>query len=131
LHTRSQYLKSPATQNTDSISGARSHPELLPSLRRTDGCINRALAVVAVLFASFYTQAEVTVPDTPARHILQAFLDAFDSGDHDRIAAYVKEYDPENSADGLTSFSSQTGGFTLTSILGSTPDKLTFLVRGR
>jgi retinol-binding protein 3 len=115
----------------DSISGARSRPELLPSLRRTGGCINSALAVVAVLFASFCTHAEVTIPDTPAGHILQAFLDAFDSGDHDRIAAYVKQYDPENSADGLTSFSSQTGGFTLTSILGRTPDKLTFLVHGR
>jgi hypothetical protein len=62
---------------------------------------------------------------------LQAFLGAFGSGDHDRIAAYVKEYDPENSADRLTSFSSQTGGFTLTSIVHSTPDRLTFLVHGR
>jgi hypothetical protein len=62
---------------------------------------------------------------------LQAFLNAFNSGDHDRIAAYVKEYDPENNADGLTSFSSQTGGFTLVSIRHSTADKLTFLVHGR
>ena len=73
----------------------------------------------------------MTVPDTPAGHTLQAFLDAFNSGDHDRIAAYVKEYDPENSADGLTSFSSQTGGFTLTSVVHSEPDRLTFLVHGR
>jgi len=43
----------------------------------------------------------------------------------------VKQYDPENNADGLTSFSNQTGGFTLTSIEKSTPDKLTFLVHGR
>jgi hypothetical protein len=73
----------------------------------------------------------VTIPDTPAGHTLQAFFDAFNSGDHDRIAAYVKEYDPENSADGLTGFSGQTGGFTLTSIERSTPDKLTFRVHGR
>jgi hypothetical protein len=76
-------------------------------------------------------RADVSVPDTPAGHTLRAFLDAFNSGDHDRIAAYVKEYDPENSADGLTSFSSQTGGFTLVSILHSAPDKLSFLVHGR
>ena len=43
----------------------------------------------------------------------------------------MKEYDPENSADGLTSFSSQTGGFTLVSIVHSAPDKLSFLVHGR
>ena len=62
---------------------------------------------------------------------MQAFLDAFDSGDHDRIAVYVKVYDPDNNANGLTSFSRQTGGFTLTSIVKSTPDRLTFLVHGR
>jgi hypothetical protein len=76
-------------------------------------------------------RADVTIPNTPAGHTLRAFLDAFNSGDHDRIAAYVKEYDPENNADGLTSFSSQTGGFTLVSILHSAPDKLSFLVHGR
>jgi hypothetical protein len=43
----------------------------------------------------------------------------------------MKEYDPENSAEGLTSFSGQTGGFTLTSIVHSTPDRITFLVHGR
>jgi retinol-binding protein 3 len=76
-------------------------------------------------------RAEVSLPDTPSGHTLQAFLDAFNSGDHDRMAAYVKEYDPQNNADGLTSFSGQTGGFTLTSIVHSAPDRLTFLVHGR
>lgn len=47
------------------------------------------------------------------------------------MSAYVKQYDPENNADGLTSFSGQTGGFTLTSIVRSAPDRLTFLVHGR
>lgn len=90
-----------------------------------------ALLVVALAFSALCVYAEVSVPDTPAGHTLQAFLGAFDSGDHDRIAGYVKEYDPQNSAESLTSFSSQTGGFTLTSIVHSTPDRLTFLVHGR
>jgi hypothetical protein len=89
------------------------------------------LLVVALGFAPFCAFAEVSVPDTPAGHTLQAFLDAFVSGDHDRIAGYVKEYDPQNSAERLTSFSSQTGGFILTSIVHSAPDRLTFLVHGR
>jgi len=90
--------------------------------------------VVAIMFVGFMplgAGADVSPPDTPAGRTFRAFLDAFNSGDHDRIAAYVKEYDPENSADGLTSFSSQTGGFTLVSIVHSTPDRLSFLVHGR
>jgi hypothetical protein len=71
---------------------------------------------------AFCAQADVGVPDTPAGHVLSAFFDAFNTADHDRIAAYVKEYDPENNADGLTSFSNQTGGFTLVSIVHSAPD---------
>jgi hypothetical protein len=76
-------------------------------------------------------RADVGVPGTPAGRTLRAFLDAFNSGNHDRIAAYVKEYDPENNADQLTSFSGETGGFTLLSIVQSKPDKLSFMVRGR
>jgi hypothetical protein len=90
-----------------------------------------AVAIVSVGIVPLGATADVNTPDTPAGHTLRAFLDAFNSGDHDRIAAYVKEYDPENSADGLTSFSSQTGGFTLHSILHTAPDKLSFLVHGR
>lgn len=105
--------------------------EFLRSERR-----NRAFTKIALLFVVFavlpyYARADVSVPDTPAGRTLQTFLDAFDSADHDRIAAYVKEYDPENSAERLVSFSRQTGGFTLVSIVHSTPDRLTFLVHGR
>ena len=103
----------------------------LRSNRRRRAFVKTAFVLVAFALGHFGARAEVSVPDTPAGHTLQAFLDAFDSGDHDKIAAYVKQYDPENNADGLTSFSNQTGGFTLTSIEKSTPDKLTFLVHGR
>jgi retinol-binding protein 3 len=93
--------------------------------------IQTFLLILALLAAPLRTRAEVSPPDTPAGHTLRAFFEAFNSGEHDRIAAYVKEYDPENNADGLTSFSNQTGGFTLVSILHSAPDRLTFLVHGR
>jgi hypothetical protein len=72
---------------------------------------------VVLLLIPYAARAEVDTPDTPAGHTLRAFLDAFNTAEHDCIAAYVKEYDPENSADGLTSFSNQTGGFTLVSIV--------------
>ena len=91
------------------------------------------IVTVVLLCASFaIAQANTpAVPDTPAGHTLQAFLDAFNTGEHDRIAAYVKQYDPKNDADGLTSFSSQTGGFNFISVVESTPDRLTFRVHGR
>ena len=57
--------------------------------------------------------AQVTVPDTPAGHTLQAWLDAFNSGDRARIETYVKTMDPSQSVDGLISFRNQTGGFEL------------------
>jgi hypothetical protein len=106
------------------------HPSIGPEVQR--GALTRgALVLITLLSVSLTARADVSIPDTPAGHTLQAFLNAFNSGDHDRIAAYVKEYDPENNADGLTSFSSQTGGFTVVSIRHSTADKLTFLVHGR
>jgi hypothetical protein len=92
-------------------------------------CLCFVFMVVALLPRA--AGADVNIPDTPAGRTLRAFLDAFNSGDHDRIAAYVKEYYPQENADELTSFSSQTGGFTLVSIVRSTPDKLSFLVHGR
>jgi hypothetical protein len=105
-------------------------PSSGPKVQR--GALTRgALLLITLLSISLTARAEVSIPDTPAGHTLQAFLSAFNSGDHGRIAAYVKAYDPENNADGLASFSSQTGGFTLVSIVHSTADKLIFLVHGR
>jgi hypothetical protein len=102
------------------------------SERRNSTLIRACLCFVFVVaIMPLGIRADVSTPDTPAGRTLRAFLDAFNSGEHDRISAYIKEYDPENSADELTSFSSQTGGFTLVSIVHGTPDKLSFLVHGR
>src|SRR5580698_2119860 len=91
-------------------------------IRRSHQAGSYILAFLAVLFvfvaaAVPILRADASFPDTPAGHTLQAFLDAFNSGDHDRIAAYVKQYDPKNNADGLASFSGQTGGFNFVSVL--------------
>ena len=101
--------------------------------KRNSTVVRASLCFVLLLVAvmPLDARADVSVPDTPAGRTLRAFLDAFNSGNHDRIAAYVKEYDPENNADQLTSFSGETGGFTLLSIVQSKPDKLSFMVRGR
>ena len=72
--------------------------------------------------------AQVTVPDTPAGHTLQVWLNAFNSGDRARIETYVKTVDQSQSVDGLISFRNQTGGFELLSIEGSEPLHIRFRV---
>jgi hypothetical protein len=99
--------------------------------RRNRPFIRTILCFVTLIFLPIDGRADATIPDTPAGNILRAFFDAFNTANHARIAAYLKQYDPENNADRLTAFSGQTGGFTLVSIVDSRPDKLTFLVHGR
>src|SRR6202040_898391 len=73
--------------------------------------------------------AQVAVPDTPAGHTLQAWLNAFNSGDRAMIETYVKTVDQSQSVDGLISFRNQTGGFGLLSIEGSEPLHIRFRVK--
>jgi retinol-binding protein 3 len=73
--------------------------------------------------------AQVTVPDTPAGHTLQAWLDAFNSGDRVKIETYVKTVDQSQSADGLIAFRNQTGGFELLAIESSEPLHIRFRVK--
>jgi hypothetical protein len=105
--------------------------QCLRSEKRNRALIKGALFFVVFAFMAYCARADVSLPETPAGHTLRSFFDAFNSGDHDRIAAYVKEYNAENNADGLTAFSNQTGGFALVSIVHSVPDRLTFVVHGR
>src|SRR5262245_46197678 len=73
--------------------------------------------------------AQVTVPNTPAGHMLQAWLDAFNSGDRAKVETYVKTADQSQSVDGMISFSNQTGGFELLSIESSEPLHIRFRVK--
>src|SRR5882762_5105555 len=73
--------------------------------------------------------AQVTVPDTPAGHTLQAWLAAFNSGDRARIETYVRTVDQSQSVDGMISFRNQTGGFELLSIESSEPLHIRFRVK--
>ncbi len=73
--------------------------------------------------------AQVTVPDTPAGHTLQAWLDAFNSGDRTKMEAYIKTVDPSQSVDGMLSFNGQTGGFEVLSIESSEPLHIRFRVK--
>jgi hypothetical protein len=88
----------------------------------------RCLLPLLLLPACAFPQ-QVNIPDTPAGHTLQAWLDAFNSGDRARIETYVKTIDPSETADGMVSFRTQTGGFDLLSIESSEPLHIRFRVK--
>ena len=67
------------------------------------------------------------IPDTPAGHVLQAWLDAFNSGDRDRIQAYLAKWDPSRPLENVVNFRQQTGGFDLLGI--DQNDRLTIQFR--
>ena len=73
--------------------------------------------------------AQVTVPDTPAGHTLQAWLAAFNSGDRASIETYVRTVDQSQSVDGMISFRNQTGGFERLSIESSETLHIRFRVK--
>ncbi len=85
--------------------------------------------IAAFFLAAAYAVAQPAVPDTPAGHTLQAWLDAFNSGDTGKIEAYVRTIDASQSVDGMISFRRQTGGFDLLSIESSEPLHIRFRVK--
>jgi hypothetical protein len=93
---------------------------------------NRLIFLCVVLLGAGIAPgfAQPAIPAGPAGEVLQAFLKAFNSGDRAALEAFVKTYDPADTADGLLSFRMLTGGFTLLSIERSAADVLKIRVRG-
>jgi len=89
--------------------------------------ICRSLALVCL--GAGCVMAQTSVPDTPAGHTLQAWLDAFNSGDRAKVETYVKTVDQKQTVDGMMSFRNQTGGFELIRIDSSEPLHVRFRVK--
>ena len=89
------------------------------------------IPTLLLLFASLATPQPqaLNIPDTPAGHTLKAWLDAFNSGDRATEEKYLKTYDPERSLDDEMRFRGMTGGFILTQILKSDPERIEFMVK--
>lgn len=86
------------------------------------------MAISLFCAACAWSQAP-TIPDTPAGHTLQAWLDAFNSGDQARLQAYLTKYEPAKPVDGLMAFREQTGGFDLLGIDKSDRLRIEFRVK--
>ena len=92
--------------------------------------LRKFLAFILLGAASSFAQGPA-IPDTPAGHTLSAWLDAFNSGDRTKLAAYIQKYDPRQNVDGMIGFHDETGGFDLISIDKSQPLNIKFHVRNR
>jgi C-terminal processing protease CtpA/Prc len=89
------------------------------------------LACCVPLVALSVASANEAIPQTPAGSTLAAWLEAFNSGDRDRLDGYYKTYDPSTKADDVMGFRSRTGGFDLVSIQRNEPLHIEFLVKER
>jgi hypothetical protein len=74
------------------------------------------LVPAVLLAAGCVCGQSIAIPDTPAGHMLQAWLDAFNSGDRAQIEAYLTKYEPTKPLDQTLAFRNQTGGFELLGI---------------
>lgn len=97
----------------------------------------RTMAIALELFASFMAcgaaSAQVKVPDTPAGHMLQAWLAAVNGGKLSKAEAYIKSSAPK--LDALYAFlfianPAREGGFDLLSVDASSDSSILFRVKG-
>jgi len=70
-------------------------------------------------------------PDTPAGRTLAAWLEAFNSGDRAKMAAFLEVHAPKRQVEDELEFREETGGFDLVRVIKSEPTALTALVRAR
>jgi CubicO group peptidase (beta-lactamase class C family) len=89
--------------------------------------------ILAALSISTFALAQTMLPASPVGEAAKAYLDALNSGDRAKAAAFIKDRFPTSSidADGTVGFQRQTGGFELVRIESQTPTALTALVRER
>jgi retinol-binding protein 3 len=91
-----------------------------------------AILLLAVLPTRTVDATAVVIPDTPAGGVLKAWLDAIDSGDRARIAAYCAKYGNDNDdPDYWLDFFRQSGGVDLVSVEKSERLHIAFRVKDR
>jgi CubicO group peptidase (beta-lactamase class C family) len=91
------------------------------------------LRTLATVLLAVSLHAQTTLPDTPAGRGFSAWLEAFNSGSHDKCQAYLKRFEPNapDRCDQMSDFHEQTGGFDVVSIQKSEPLHLEVIVKER
>jgi hypothetical protein len=90
----------------------------------------RLVPILLLAAARAWSQSPA-IPDTPAGHTLQAWLEAFNSGDRARIQAYYAKYEPTKSADEIVAWRDRTGGYDLLGVDKSDRLHVAFRVKER
>ena len=75
--------------------------------------------------------APVAIPDSPAGKMLSAWLEAFNSVDSTKIAAYIRKNEPHKNVDNQVSFGLNARGFDLVSIEKNQPRHLEYVLKER
>jgi CubicO group peptidase (beta-lactamase class C family) len=91
----------------------------------------RFLRVLTLVMVGAICAAEVQFPETPAGHQATAWLQAFNSGDREKLHDFLEKNLPDRAQhmDQEMGFRGITGGFDLKKIEESTPTKLVALVQ--
>lgn len=89
------------------------------------------LAALIWLLACCAHAAAPTVPDTPAGRTLAAWLDAFNSNDRPREAAFIKNYSWQTDLEGLTRWQAEVGGYDLLEIYTNDQTHILFRLKAR
>jgi hypothetical protein len=71
----------------------------------------------------------VAIPDSPAGKMLSAWLEAFNSVDSAKIAAYIRKNEPHKNVDNQVSFGLNSRGFDLVSIEKNQPRHLEYVLK--
>jgi hypothetical protein len=90
-----------------------------------------ARTIVFLFMGIGCAMARTTIPNTPAGHVLQAWLNAFNSGNPSLIKRDVVPLNPYQSLSGLIAFRKATGGFNLLAVERSEPMHIWFLVKDK
>src|SRR5438132_11701256 len=95
------------------------------------------LKPLAAVFCTTLTVAsaplfgQTTIPNTPAGHALRAWLDAYNSGDSERVAMFFRTYSVEDALRGAFAFRKMTGGLDVLGVEVSEPRHVEFMTRFR
>lgn len=95
--------------------------------------LGKVLLLGAAIASSAVAQSSSSVvpPSTPAGTVLRAWLDAFNSADIARLAAYARQYDTTLDARAEMPFRDRTGGFQLLTVERSEPRRVEFVAKER
>jgi len=90
------------------------------------------IACLLVLCVPLSVAAQtVTLPDTPAGHAMRAWLDAFNSGEDSRLAAFTDQYQWRDALDTQLARRRESGGYDLTGVRESAAQRVEFFLKAR